>query len=63
MLRVRWAPDGEVGTHTGEAFGLPPSNKIVRVRGVELWRCVDGEVVEHWGAGDMSDLFDKAQGG
>jgi steroid delta-isomerase-like uncharacterized protein len=52
-----------LGTHTGEAFGLPPSNQIVRVRGVEIWRCAGGEVVEHWGAVDMSDLFEKAQGG
>jgi len=49
------------GTHTGEAFGLPPSNQLVRVRGVELWRCAGGKVVEHWGAVDMSDLFEKAQ--
>jgi steroid delta-isomerase-like uncharacterized protein len=52
-----------LGTHTGEAFGLPPSNQVVRVRGVELWRCAGGKVVEHWGAVDMSDLFEKAQGG
>ena len=51
-----------IGTHTGEAFGLPPSNEVVRVRGVALWRCADGQVVEHWGAIDMSDLFEKAQG-
>jgi steroid delta-isomerase-like uncharacterized protein len=52
-----------LGTHTGEAFGLPPSNEVVRVRGIELWRCAGGKVVEHWGAVDMADLFEKAQGG
>jgi steroid delta-isomerase-like uncharacterized protein len=48
------------GTHSGEAFGLPPSNAEVRLRGVEIWRCAGGKVVENWGAVDMSDLFMKA---
>ena len=48
------------GTHTGEAFGLPPSGQEARVRGIEIWRCADGKVVEHWGAVDMGDVFMKA---
>jgi predicted ester cyclase len=48
------------GRHTGEAFGLPASGQDIRVRGVEIWRCVDGKIVEHSGAVDMSDLFMKA---
>lgn len=50
-----------VGTHTGEAFGVPGSGQQVRVRGIEIWRCADGKIVEHWGAVDMSDVFEKAQ--
>ena len=49
-----------VATHTGEAFGLPPSNQEVRVRGIEIWRCAGGKVVEHWASIDMSDVFEKA---
>jgi steroid delta-isomerase-like uncharacterized protein len=49
-------------THTGEAFGLPPSGESIRVRGVEIFRCEDGKVVEHWGAVDMSDVAEKALG-
>ena len=52
-----------VGTHTGEAFGLPPSGQSVRVRGVEIWRCADGKIVEHWGSIDMSDFIEKAMAG
>src|SRR5687768_4461466 len=37
-------------THSGEAFGLPASGQRVRVRGVEIWRCANGKIVEHWGA-------------
>ena len=51
-----------VGTHTGEAFGVPPSSQPVRIRGIEIWRCDNGKIVEHWGSIDMSDLFEKAGG-
>lgn len=50
-----------LASHTGEAFGLPGSGQAVRVRGVEIWRCSGGKIVEHWGAVDMSDVFEKAQ--
>jgi predicted ester cyclase len=49
--------------HTGEAFGVPPSNQEVQVRGVEIFRCSGGTVVEHWGAVDMGDVMMKATGG
>ena len=49
------------GTHSGEAFGVPPSGQTVRVRGVEIWRCAGGKIAEHWAAVDMSDVFEKAQ--
>ena len=49
-------------THTAEAFGVPPSNQSIRVRGMEIWRCSGGKVVEHWGVVDMSDMFEKAMG-
>lgn len=50
-----------VATHSGEAFGLPGSGQQVRVRGIDVWRCANGKIVEHWGAVDMSDVFEKAQ--
>jgi steroid delta-isomerase-like uncharacterized protein len=50
------------GTHTGDAFGLPPSGKSIRVRGMELWRCADDKIVENWGVVDMSDVAQKAMG-
>jgi predicted ester cyclase len=49
-----------VARHDGELFGLPASGQEVRVRGVEIWRCEDGMIVEHWGAIDASDVADKA---
>jgi predicted SnoaL-like aldol condensation-catalyzing enzyme len=32
----------------------------VQVRGIEIFRCEGGKIVEHWGAVDMSDVFEKA---
>ena len=49
-----------IATHSGEAFGVPGSEQQVRVRGIEIWRCSDGKIVEHWGSVDMSDVFEKA---
>ena len=49
------------GTHSGDTFGVPASGQTVRVRGVEIWRCSGGRIVEHWAAVDMSDVFEKAQ--
>jgi steroid delta-isomerase-like uncharacterized protein len=54
-----WAMTGK---HTGEAFGLPPSNQSIRVRGVEIFRVENGKIAEHWGAVDMSDVAQKAMG-
>ena len=48
-------------THTGDLFGLPGSGQQVRVRGIEIFRCSNGKIVEHWAAVDMSDVFEKAQ--
>jgi steroid delta-isomerase-like uncharacterized protein len=48
------------GKHSGEAFGLPPSGQDIRVRGIEIFRCQGGKIVEQWGAVDMSDVFTKA---
>ena len=50
-------------THTAEVFGLPPSNKAVRIRGTEIWRCANGKIVEHWGTVDMGDVVQKAVAG
>ena len=37
------------GTHTGEWFGIPPTNKQVSFGGTVTVRIADGEIVEQWG--------------
>jgi predicted ester cyclase len=53
-VAVRFA---HAGTHQGELFGVPPSNRTVTVRGIEIYRLSGGEIAEHWGEFDTSDLF------
>lgn len=37
------------GTHTGSGYeGLPPTGTKVEVRGMTIWRIVDGRIVEEW---------------
>ena len=45
------------GTHTGELFGVSPSNRTVTVTGIEIYRLSGGQVTEYWAEVNMSDLF------
>jgi predicted ester cyclase len=45
------------GTHKGEVFGVPPSDRTVTVTGIEIYRLVGGQVAEYWGEYNMTDLF------
>jgi steroid delta-isomerase-like uncharacterized protein len=35
-------------THTGDYFGIPPTNKTATITGMNSWRIVDGMAVEGW---------------
>ena len=45
------------GTHTGELFGMPPTNRPLTVTGIEIYRLSGGQVAEYWAEVNMSDLF------
>ncbi|HLM32097.1 MAG TPA: ester cyclase [Solirubrobacterales bacterium] len=47
------------GTHRGEFQGLPPTNRPVTFRSVELNRMVDGKVAEHWFEFDQVGLLQQ----
>jgi predicted ester cyclase len=37
------------GTHTGSGYeGLPPTGTRVEIRGITIWRVVEGRIVEEW---------------
>ena len=45
------------GTHTGEFFGVPATNKKVVMEVIDIIRLRDGKFVEHWGILDMHALM------
>lgn len=47
--------------HAGTLFGVPPSGRRITMTGIEVYRVVDGRVVEMWGEADMSELFAAAE--
>ncbi len=40
------------GTHQGTFQGVPPTNKAMKARGVQIARFADGKMVERWGSSD-----------
>lgn len=36
------------GTHTGDFFGQPPTGKRFEIRGMDMVRVRDGQLIEHW---------------
>ena len=47
------------GTNTGEFMGLPPTGQQVTMSGIEMFRLVDGKVVERWAEFDMLSLMQQ----
>jgi predicted ester cyclase len=43
--------------HVGELFGAAPSGRTVTLTGIEIFRLINGKIVEYWGEANMSDLF------
>ena len=46
-----------MGTHTGEYRGLAPTGKKITWEAVDIWRIVDGKVVELWYAVVELDFY------
>ncbi len=49
-VMVRWTSRG---THQGEYFGVPPTNKQVAYSGINIFRIADGKIAEIW------DIYDR----
>ena len=47
------------GTHTGEGLSIPPANKEVTVAGCDVYKIVDGKVVEEWDHEGFLSLFQQ----
>lgn len=49
------------GTHQGEFEGVAATGRRIEVRGLQLGRFEDGQIVERWGATDMATLLSQIQ--
>jgi steroid delta-isomerase-like uncharacterized protein len=52
------------GTHQGEFLGTPPTGKRIEVRGLQIGRFENGQIVERWGSTDELGILQQigAQG-
>lgn len=46
-----------MATHTGEIFGIAPSNKEVVINVIDIIRLADGKYVEHWGQSNFEEVM------
>ena len=51
-----WTRETVTGTNTGEYLGLAPTGKKFTTTAINIWRLVDGKVVEKVGVLDQSDV-------
>lgn len=45
------------GTHKGDFSGIPPTGKTFSVDDFDVFRVVDGKIVEHWGILDTHKML------
>lgn len=45
------------GTHRGELFGIPATNKPVAIDVIDIVRVKDGRYVEHWGVNTLANVL------
>jgi steroid delta-isomerase-like uncharacterized protein len=49
------------GTHVGPFMGIPPTGKRFTLRGIVVWRIVDGKLKERWATLDRLGLIQQLQ--
>ena len=47
------------GTHRGEFMGVPPTDKAVSIKYLDLWTVKDGKLLETWVQMDMMGLMQQ----
>jgi steroid delta-isomerase-like uncharacterized protein len=56
LVVVRW---NTTGTHTGRYGKVPPTGRVVTMRGVDFYRLEDGRIVEVWSMWDALDAYQQ----
>jgi steroid delta-isomerase-like uncharacterized protein len=54
LVTVMWTARG---TNTGSGNGLPATGKSGQVRGITIWRVVDGKITDEWSAFDQLSIL------
>ena len=47
------------GSHKGELMGIPPTNNVVTVTAIEIYRIADGKIVEQWALVDVLSMMQQ----
>lgn len=47
------------GSHQGELMGVPPTGKAVAYQSIDIVRCANGQMVEHWAVTDTMALMQQ----
>ena len=47
------------GTHRGEFHGIAPTEKTIKVRGLQIGRFAGGQIVERWGSSDELGIMQQ----
>ena len=55
-VAIRWTA---TGTHEERFLGIPPTDRQVTFRGIEIVRIENDRIVERWGEWDGTDLMEQ----
>lgn len=55
---ARWTTRG---THRGPYNGVPPTGKVIREHGIDIFRVVNGQIVEHWVELDLLGIYQQME--
>jgi predicted ester cyclase len=47
------------GTHRGEFLNIPPTDRPVKIEGIDGWRVANNMLVEHWDAYDQLGMMQQ----
>ena len=50
------------GTHRAELLGRPPTGQRITISGINLYRVLDGKIVETWQLADVAGLLHQLEG-
>jgi steroid delta-isomerase-like uncharacterized protein len=56
LVTIYWIAHG---TNTGTGNGLPATGKKAELRGITIWRVVDGKIKEEWSAFDQLSMMQQ----